>query len=147
MAVAFTLTAQAQTKGDVAIERGPFEANWESLKAWECPEWFRDVKFGIWAHWGPQCQAESGDWYGRGMYDEGGWQNKFHVEHYGFLDELLLELCQILEASLDNSVECQTVDVTTGSADPALELVRRDVAMVFIRIQIHQAHRLTFPSS
>lgn len=49
MAVAFTLTAQAQVTGDVAIESGPFEANWESLKAWECPEWFRDVKFGIWA--------------------------------------------------------------------------------------------------
>ena len=29
------------------------------------PEWFRDAKFGIWAHWGPQCQPEHGDWYAR----------------------------------------------------------------------------------
>ena len=82
MAVAFTLTAQAQTKGDVAIERGPFEANWESLKAWECPEWFRDVKFGIWAHWGPQCVEGSGDWMARSLYMEGSNEYKWHVEHY-----------------------------------------------------------------
>jgi len=42
---------------DIAIEQGPFEPKWQSLSAWECPEWFKDAKFGIWAHWGPQCQA------------------------------------------------------------------------------------------
>ena len=78
VALTISLPLQAQTRADVPVERGPFEASWESLKAWECPEWFRDVKFGIWAHWGPQCQAESGDWYGRGMYQEGGWQYKYH---------------------------------------------------------------------
>ncbi|MGZ3751982.1 MAG: alpha-L-fucosidase, partial [Mucilaginibacter sp.] len=34
-------------------------------------------------HWGPQCQPERGDWYGRGMYQEGGDQYKFHCEKYG----------------------------------------------------------------
>ena len=33
---------------------GPFRPNWESLKAYRCPDWFRDAKFGIWAHWSPQ---------------------------------------------------------------------------------------------
>ena len=23
------------------------------LPPYECPEWFRDAKFGIWSHWGP----------------------------------------------------------------------------------------------
>ena len=32
-----------------------FEATWDSLKQYECPQWFRDAKFGMWAHWGPQC--------------------------------------------------------------------------------------------
>ena len=53
---------------NVSVMTGPFDANWESLSAWECPEWFRDAKFGIWAHWDPQCEAEDGDWYARSMY-------------------------------------------------------------------------------
>ena len=40
---------------------GPWAPTVESLSAWECPEWFRDAKFGIWAHWGPQCAPEDGD--------------------------------------------------------------------------------------
>ena len=53
---------------DVPMEEGRYANNWESLKQWECPEWFKDAKFGLWAHWGPQCQAESGDWFARFMY-------------------------------------------------------------------------------
>jgi len=62
---------------------GPFQPTWESLKQYKVPEWYRDAKFGIWAHWGPQCEPEQGDWYARGMYQEGSAQNKFHVNHYG----------------------------------------------------------------
>lgn len=62
---------------------GKFEPTWQSLAQYEVPEWFRDAKFGIWAHWGPQCQPEDGDWYARNMYIEGNGQNKFHVQHYG----------------------------------------------------------------
>ena len=43
------------------IAPGEWQPTVESLSAWECPEWFRDAKFGIWAHWGPQCQPEDGD--------------------------------------------------------------------------------------
>lgn len=25
----------------------PFQANWESLSKYQCPDWFRDAKFGI----------------------------------------------------------------------------------------------------
>ena len=69
------------------MARGPFKPAWESLAAYEVPEWFRDAKFGIWAHWGPQCAPEAGDWYARGMYLEGGWQYKSHLEHYGHPSE------------------------------------------------------------
>ncbi len=62
---------------------GPFQPNWDSLMQYKVPEWFRDVKFGIWAHWGPQCQPERGDWYARGMYQEGSDQYKFHCEKFG----------------------------------------------------------------
>src|SRR5689334_14760033 len=50
---------------------GPFRPSWESLKAYRYPDWFRDAKFGIWAHWTPQCVPEQGDWYARGMYVQG----------------------------------------------------------------------------
>lgn len=66
-----------------AIPKGPFLPFWESLKAYECPQWFRDAKFGIWAHWSPQCVPEAGDWYARNMYIQGTWQYDFHVKNYG----------------------------------------------------------------
>lgn len=61
----------------------PFEPTWDSLEKYKVPDWFRDAKFGMWAHWGPQCEPEAGDWYARGMYQEDSWQYKFHVEKYG----------------------------------------------------------------
>ena len=62
---------------------GKFQPTWESLKQYQVPEWFHDAKFGIWAHWGPQCQPEDGDWYARNMYFPGNSQYKFHTNHYG----------------------------------------------------------------
>jgi len=32
------------------IARGKFQPTWQSLSHYEVPEWFRDRKFGIWAH-------------------------------------------------------------------------------------------------
>lgn len=63
---------------DVAVETGAYTADWNNLSAWECPEWFRDAKFGIWAHWDPQCEAEDGDWYARSMYGDGGQRQTFY---------------------------------------------------------------------
>ena len=66
------------------IAPGPFQPSWESFeKNYECPDWFRDAKFGIWAHWTAQCVPEQGDWYARNMYMEGSKQYKYHLEHYG----------------------------------------------------------------
>ena len=50
---------------------GPYQANWDSLLNYDAPEWYRDAKFGIWAHWSPQCVPEFGDWYARNMYQRG----------------------------------------------------------------------------
>ena len=44
---------------------GKFEPNWDSLKQYKAPEWFRDAKFGIWSVWGPEAVPEQGDWYAR----------------------------------------------------------------------------------
>ena len=62
---------------------GKFQPTWESLKQYQVPDWFRNAKFGIWAHWGPQCQPEASDWYARNMYVRGHAQNAYQVAHYG----------------------------------------------------------------
>jgi alpha-L-fucosidase len=65
------------------VAPGPFQASWDSLaKNYQCPEWFRDAKLGLWAHWTAQCVPEQGDWYARNMYLEGSAQYQYHVEHY-----------------------------------------------------------------
>ncbi len=60
-----------------------FEPTFESLHTYSAPEWFRDAKFGIWSHWGPQSVPMFGDWYARNMYIQGTQQYEYHVRHYG----------------------------------------------------------------
>ncbi len=60
----------------------------ESFKQYQYPDWFRDAKFGIWAHWGPQAVPRQGDWYARNMYIQSGkeWETRYynyHVKTYG----------------------------------------------------------------
>lgn len=85
--VCASLMASCNENANETKETGTFEPTWESLQQYETPEWFRDAKFGIWAHWGPQCQPEAGDWYGRLMYCQGHWKYNHHLEHYGHPSE------------------------------------------------------------
>jgi alpha-L-fucosidase len=74
--------AQAQSFAD--ITPGPFKPDWDSLKAqYQAPDWFRDAKFGIWAHWSAQCVPEAGDWYARQMYIQGHKQYDDHLARFG----------------------------------------------------------------
>ncbi|HEU4981825.1 MAG TPA: alpha-L-fucosidase, partial [Acidobacteriaceae bacterium] len=66
-----------------AIPPSPFRGTRASLKNYEIPDWFRDAKFGMWAHWGPQSAIEQGDWYARNMYIQGSPQYNYHVQRYG----------------------------------------------------------------
>lgn len=61
---------------------GPFMPEWSSLLNYEVPDWYRDAKFGIWAHWSPQCVPEDGDWYARNMYIQGQGQYDYQVKQY-----------------------------------------------------------------
>ena len=88
-----TTAAMAQTYDVPVSEKhekmltGKFQPTWQSLETHQTPEWFRNAKFGIWAHWGPQCVEGSGDWMARGMYIEGSDQYKYHKKHYGHQSE------------------------------------------------------------
>lgn len=78
LSASFTSNAQ-----NVPVATGRYTPDWDNLAQWECPEWFQNVKFGIWAHWDPQSQGADGDWYGRGMYFKGGGNYNWHVSHFG----------------------------------------------------------------
>lgn len=73
-----------------------FEPTDESLQQYRYPEWFRDAKFGIWAHWGPQAVPRQGDWYAKKMYINDNfdrktktytgipdWHYTYHLKNYG----------------------------------------------------------------
>lgn len=82
------------------INAQKFTSDIETFKQYQYPEWFRDAKFGIWSHWGPQAVPRQGDWYARKMYESDIRDRKtnqptgrssreylYHVEHYGHPSE------------------------------------------------------------
>ena len=76
-----------------------FEPSFESLRTYEVPEWFRDAKFGIWSHWGPQSVPMFGDWYARNMYIQGTPQYEYHLRHYGHPSKFgYKDLCELWKA-------------------------------------------------
>ncbi|MGO9433041.1 MAG: alpha-L-fucosidase [Terracidiphilus sp.] len=80
-----TCSAVALSKINRARAAGgnPFLPTRASLQSYGVPDWFRDAKFGIWSHWGPQSAIEDGDWYARLMYVEGSEQYRYHLANYG----------------------------------------------------------------
>jgi len=76
-----------------------FESSFESLRTYQCPDWFRDAKFGIWSHWGPQSVPMFGDWYARNMYIQGTDQYNYHVRHYGHPSKFgYKDICELWKA-------------------------------------------------
>lgn len=65
------------------VESGPVEPTSASIKNRSCPEWFRDAKFGIWSHWGPNCFSGVEQNYAKEMYRQGSPAYKYHMEHFG----------------------------------------------------------------
>jgi alpha-L-fucosidase len=70
------------------VAAGPYTPEWKEISQhYQTPEWWRDAKFGAWAHWDPQSMPEDGDWYARGMYQEGSRQYRYHTNHFGHPSE------------------------------------------------------------
>ena len=69
---------------DKGVAGGPFRDDWQSLRAYQAPEWFRDAKFGIFIHWGVYSVAGFGsEWYSRNMYQQGSPDFAHQVATYG----------------------------------------------------------------
>lgn len=74
------------------MTKTPYQPNWESLKKYTVPDWFRDAKFGIFIHWAPSSVpayggSSYGDWYPYNMYRQGTLEFKHHTETYGPQDK------------------------------------------------------------
>ena len=84
--ISFGLISCVQNKkGDVKSPEKIYKADWDALSQYnEAPEWFKDAKFGIYAHWGVlSVPAYANDWYPRNMHIKGSDEYKHHVETYG----------------------------------------------------------------
>ncbi len=73
---------------ETADNEGPFRPDWESLRTYEAPEWYKDAKFGIFIHWGVySVPAFGNEWYPRNMYIPGMPEYKHHIATYGPQDK------------------------------------------------------------
>jgi alpha-L-fucosidase len=80
-----------ETNMDFAIEtNGPFQPTWSSIAGNNtngdngAPAWLRQAKFGMWVHYGPQANLQSGDWSAQHMYQQGASAYSFHTNNFGW---------------------------------------------------------------
>jgi len=74
-------------EADRQAHDGPFRPDWESLRHYEIPQWYKDAKFGIFIHWGVySVPGAENEWYPRNMYrpKEGAYKN--FQEHFASKD-------------------------------------------------------------
>jgi len=74
---------------DAQAMRGPFCPDWETLRRFEMPQWYKDAKFGIFIHWGPLSVSEIvNEWYPRNMYQKSDPAFEAHIKKYGPQDKI-----------------------------------------------------------
>ena len=112
-----------------------FEASFDSLYTHDYPDWFRDAKFGIWSHWGPQSVPMCGDWYARNMYIQGTPQYLYHIRHYGHPSEFgYKDICALWKAE-------------NFDPDRLMEKYVKAGARYFVAQAMHHDHFFNYPSS
>lgn len=111
-----------------------YSASFESLYQAGCPNWFRDAKFGIWSHWGPQSVPMYGDWYARNMYIEGTPQYLYHIRRYGHPSEFgYKDICALWKAE-------------SFDPDSLMDLFVKAGARYFVAQAMHHDHFFNYPS-
>ena len=111
-----------------------FLPTFESLRSHADPQWFRDAKFGIWSHWGPQSVPMNGDWYARNMYIQGTSQYLYHLRHYGHPSKFgYKDICALWKAEKFDPDELMDLFVKAG-------------ARYFVAQAMHHDHFFNYPS-
>jgi alpha-L-fucosidase len=124
-ALATSRSGFAQAKPGLAIHPGPFQGTAESLSQYTVPEWYRDAKFGIWSHWGPQSGIERGDWYARYMYVQTSGQFQYQCDTYGHPSKVgYKDLCPLWKAA-------------DWDPEHLMDLYRKAGAKYFVSMGVH----------
>jgi len=111
-----------------------FDPTFDSLTQFDCPKWFRDAKFGIWSHWGPQSVPMCGDWYARSMYMQNSPQYLYHVRHYGHPSKFgYKDICKLWKAEKFEPEELMKLYYKAG-------------ARYFVGQAMHHDHFFNYPS-
>ncbi len=112
-----------------------FTPDFDSLYKHQTPDWFRDAKFGIWSHWGPQSVPMFGDWYARNMYIQGTPQYLYHVRHYGHPSFFgYKDICALWKAE-------------NFEPDQLMDLYVKAGAKYFVAQAMHHDHFFNYPSA
>lgn len=112
-----------------------FTPDFESLYKHQTPDWFRDAKFGIWSHWGPQSVPMFGDWYARNMYIQGTPQYLYHLRHYGHPSKFgYKDICALWKAE-------------RFDPDHLMDLYVKAGAKYFVAQAMHHDHFFNYPSA
>ena len=128
LSLASILPLAAQKAGPSSSEDGPFKPTRESLQQYRCPEWFRDAKFGIWSHWGPQSVPGNGDWYARFMYVEGYPPYEYHLKTYGHPSKFgYKDIVQLWKAAKFDAAQ----------ADRLMGIYKKAGAKYFVSMGVH----------
>src|ERR1041385_143987 len=79
--------AEIMREVDRQGENGPFRADWETMRKYEIPQWYKDAKFGIFIHWSAfAVPGVENEWYPRNMYQQNDPAFKEHIKKYGAQD-------------------------------------------------------------
>ena len=124
----------------------------ELFQKYEIPEWFKDAKFGIWLHWGPQSiPTKGGGWYARHMYMEPqklnrepwgkeAWQ--YHRDNYGHQSEFgYKDICNTWTAEKFDAQQTVTQFKTWGAKYVAIIANHHDNFDLF-NSSVHQWNSL-----
>ena len=111
-----------------------YNASFESLYNAGYPDWFRDAKFGIWSHWGPQSVPMYGDWYARNMYIQDTPQYMYHVRRYGHPSRFgYKDICALWKAE-------------NFDPDSLMDLFKKSGARYFAVQAMHHDNFFNYPS-
>ncbi len=76
-------------EADRQAHDGPYRPDWETLRNYEIPQWYKDAKFGIFLHWGVYAVPGAvNEWYPHNMYRPGDPANEHFRKTYGSLEKL-----------------------------------------------------------
>jgi len=73
---------------DAQANDGPFRPDWDTLRRFQMPQWYKDAKFGIFIHWGVySVPGSQNEWYPRNMYQQKDPAFAEHVQRFGSQDK------------------------------------------------------------